>query len=125
MPNVRIAFCDGKFISHNGVEVKQFSEKSTEANGWKCEINSSGKFSCTAVYFANGMKNQVKMILDNGGLVKTKWRKERERPKYKWFKLRTTPVEGIIILPSITSDMQAPKFNECSVEAFVKEYGMP
>ena len=115
MPVVKIEFCDGKFISHNGVEVKSFSEKSVEANGWKCEISESGKFTCSTIYFEDGVKKQIKMVLE-GGRVKTKWRQERERPQYKWNKLQKYPAEGIIILPSISAGTnKMPKFFECSV----------
>ena len=121
MATLRIAFKDGKFVCHNGVNVKTFTEKNLEANGWLCEINSAGKFICSATYICDGIKHQTKIILDNGGLIKTKRREERSRPKYNWFKLKKTPAEGIIFLPSISIDMR-PRFSECSIEGFCQEY---
>lgn len=121
MATLKIAFRDGKFIYHNGVKVTSFSEKSMEGNGWNCKVDSVGKFSCAAVYMNGNIKHQVKLILDTGGLVKTKWREERNRPRYKWIKLKKTPAEGIIMLPSASAVMKNPKFLECSVTEFAEE----
>ena len=122
MANLSIEIKDSKFVSHNGVNVKVFTENYVLGNGWECKIAENGRIDCISTqFYAAGERHQMKFKIDKG-YVKVLLKIGDAQPKVlKSFKLDKWPVDGILVLPTGYMDKRKPHFRKVDFQEFLDE----
>lgn len=124
MATLQIKFKDGKFISNNGVNVENFTSNNVKGNGWQCNANEFGEFSCIARKSYYGVKHQLKFYVKKG-YVKTVLRVGSSKSiLVKSYKADKWPMDGVIGLPSGFVDDRRPYFRNEEFQKFLDEYGI-
>lgn len=100
MATFRIDVRNGKFVGHNGIQIKEFSENHICANGWKCFITEHGAIVCMCKAKTPYGTRTKKFVLKKGETKITLKNEQGETRLIKQFKLEDWPVEGTIGLSS-------------------------
>jgi len=124
MATLKIQIKDSKFVSHNGVNVEEFTERYIKGNDWECRISEEGRIDCIATQFYKDERHQIKFKI-NKGYVKLLLKIGDEYPRVlKRFILEKWPQDGEISLPNGYIDLRRPFFRNANFQNFLKEYGL-
>lgn len=125
MAILQIELKNGKFASHNGVNVEVATDYYIKGNDWIGEINENGNVFFKAVHcYGKGVRHQLKFKIVNG-CVKTILTVGNKKPKIlKTYKLEQWPIDGTIGLTSGYIDERLAYFRNADFQCFLDEHGI-
>lgn len=125
MAILQIELKNGKFTSHNGVNVEVATDYYIKGNDWIGEINENGNIFFKAVHcYGKGVRHQLKFKIVNGCVEKI-LRVGNKKPKVlKTYKLEQWPIDGTIGLTSGYIDDRLAYFRNADFQRFLDEHGI-
>lgn len=124
MATLKIRLRNGKFVSHNGKNVEEFSEKHVIGNGWEGYINEKGEFTCFYNEDCSGVRHKTRFYVRNGVIKTTLKIGENEPIILKKYRPEEWPTDGIIGLPFGRMNGNRPYFRSEEFQNFLDEYGI-
>jgi len=124
MPTLKLTLKDSRFVSHNDINVENFSPTYVLGNGWECHIDSEGTVYCFAERHYREKRHSIKLKIKDGW-VKLLLKIGHEEPKVlKSYKLAEWPTDGVIGLPGGYIDRRRAYFREHSFQELLDRYGL-
>lgn len=125
MATLQIEFKNGKFVSHNGVNVDVATNTYIKGNGWTGEVDENGNIVFNAVhYYDKGVRHQLKFKIVNG-YVKKILKVGADKPKVlKSYKMEQWPIDGVIGLTAGYIDKRTTYFRTASFQNFLNQHGI-
>lgn len=95
---LKIGIKDGKFVTHRGAKVTEFSEDFVDGNGWRCKYFPDGSIRCKA-YIPNEIgEKSITFKISKYGYVCLFKKCDDKKTELRRFKLHRWPVDGTISL---------------------------
>lgn len=124
MATLRIKIKDKKFVSHNNVNVKEFSDNYVEGNGWICKMHTNGDFHCVSTGRHHGVEWRVKLRIQDGWGKLTLKKGDGQVQILKKYELQNLPADGVIGLSSGPINRRWAYFRDEIFQNFLDEYGI-
>lgn len=124
MATLKIRLSNGRFVSHNGTNVEEFSERHVIGNGWECYLNEKGEFTCFSIENYSGIRHKIRFTVKNGYIKTTL--KIGDEPSFilKLYRDEEWPTDGIIGLPFGRLNGNRPYFRNASFQDFLDKNGI-
>ena len=124
MATLLIEVKDSKFVAHNNLKVKEFSETRIVANNWECIIDEGGNITCTTIRFYMGEQRKIKFSIKNGWVESIIKIGDRMPKVLKRNKLNCECTDGTIELMDGYFDKRTAYFSQYSFTKILEEHGI-
>lgn len=116
---------DKKFISHNGIKIRKFSDKYVMGNGWECQIKEDETLICTAKKVYDEVEHVITYTVLKGGEMTLTLKIGDKPPLFlKNGKIAKWPQDGILILPDGYIDKIRPYFRYMKFQKLLETHGL-
>ena len=122
MATLRVEIVDSKFVSHNGVNVKNFDEHHVNGNGWEATLTEDGKLECIACRYYEGVLHLVKFKIQKGYARLILKIGDKRARVIRSFKMMCWPADIILGLPAGYIDNRRPYIRSRVFQGFLDKY---
>lgn len=109
---LKIGIKDGKFVTHRGAQVKEFTEDFVSGNGWRCKYFSDGSIRCKAYIPCETGEHSITFKISKYGYVCLFEIRDNKKTELRRFKLHRWPVDGTISLTDGNIDKRYAYFQD-------------
>ena len=124
MATLQIEFKDGKFISHNGVNVEEATSTHIKGNGWIGNVDEEGNLYFIAIWKRKKARHQLKYTITNGYVKKVLRIGNEKSIVLKSYRMEKWPIDGIIGLSAGDIDKRITYFRSSDFQNFLDEHGI-